>query len=427
MRLLASRCASLLTVIALVAACNPAPRLVLVIEPDERLQPGESAVVEARGLGIEGPPQHPVTWEAEVGSVEPLPDDPLQAVYTAPPWPTSDTITVTVHAPDPLTAELEVEVVAPEPDPEPDPEPEPEPVTVRLLAAGDIACNPNDRDFNDGEGNEATNRCMQGRTAALAEGLGPDAVIALGDLQYGEGTYSQFMGSYHLSWGRLNDVILPILGNHELWSNPVNGYFRYFDEQGVWDRLPEGASDPARAYYAVDLGAWRVILLNTNCTDPEGNDDSVAGGCDVGSPQHAWLEGELAAADAAGRCALVAFHHPRFNSGRNDDEPLVDALWRAAHAGGADLILAADEHRYERYHPLDADGERDDEDGVPYFVVGTGGRNLYDASVPYETSAVMITGEYGLLQLDLSETGFEFEFVPAEGYTATDAGAGDCR
>src|SRR5690606_20703959 len=172
LRLLASRCASLLTVIALVAACDPAPRLVLVIEPDERLLPGESAVVEATGLGIDRPPRHQVTWEADVGSVEPLADEPLRAVYMAPPWPTSDTIMVTVHAPNPLTAELEVEVVAPEPDPEPDPEPEPEPVTVRLLAAGDIACSPKDKDFNDGEGNEATNRCMQGRTAALAEGLG---------------------------------------------------------------------------------------------------------------------------------------------------------------------------------------------------------------------------------------------------------------
>ncbi len=366
-----------------------------------------------------GEPTYAVTWSASAGSVEPIDTHALAVWFYAPAEAGEVTITATLGSEPPVNDTATVTV---EPDPDPDPDPDPE--SVRLLAAGDIACSTTDEYFNEGEGDYAANRCMQMRTAVLAESLEPDAVVALGDLQYTGGEYGRFMGSYHPSWGRLNDVIYPMLGNHELYRDGADGYVRYFDEQGVWDRLPDAAADYTKAYYAFDLGAWRVILLNTNCEDTVGRDDSVD--CDVGSDQHTWLVDELAA--ATDRCTLVAFHQPRFNSGRNGDEPLMEAFWRAAHDGGVDLILAADEHRYERYHPLNADGERDDENGVLFFIVGTGGKELYGPYDPsYPTSAKKIIGEYGVLQVDLYEDHFDFEFVPAEGYTSTDSGTGGCH
>src|SRR5690606_32760904 len=148
----------------------------------------------------------------------------------------------------------------------------------------------------DGEGQD--DLCVQRRTAELAASLAPDAVIALGDLQYTDGAYGEFMGSYHLSWGRFTELLYPALGTHEYYTPGAAGYFRYLREQGVMDRLPEAADDPERGYYAVDLGeSWRLVVLNSECGE-------VDGGCAAGSPQHGWLVEELTA--AAERCTLLA-------------------------------------------------------------------------------------------------------------------------
>lgn len=59
------------------------------------------------------------------------------------------------------------------------------------------------------------------------------------------------------------------------------------------------------AYRSLDIGAWHVVLLNSNC--------GFVGGCRAGSAQISWLARDLEASRA--RCTLAMWHHPRFSSG----------------------------------------------------------------------------------------------------------------
>jgi len=62
-----------------------------------------------------------------------------------------------------------------------------------VAAAGDIACAPDDSSFNGGLGTAGA--CQQAATAAVLDSIKPDAVLALGDLQYENGTAAAFAAS----------------------------------------------------------------------------------------------------------------------------------------------------------------------------------------------------------------------------------------
>src|SRR5688500_4501834 len=71
--------------------------------------------------------------------------------------------------------------------------------SITVVAAGDISCPSDDSDF---EG-EDPSECQQHATAALLADA--DAVLALGDLQYPDGTLRTFELGYDVSWGRYAD------------------------------------------------------------------------------------------------------------------------------------------------------------------------------------------------------------------------------
>jgi hypothetical protein len=117
--------------------------------------------------------------------------------------------------------------------------------TRTLVAAGDIAsCR--------SSGDE--------QTAALVART-PGTVAALGDIVYEAGSAAEFRDCY--SWRRFRGRTRAALGNHEYGSagaRPAKAYF------GL----------PDRGYYSYELGAWHVVVLNSNC--------GPAGGCQDGSP-----------------------------------------------------------------------------------------------------------------------------------------------
>jgi hypothetical protein len=205
-----------------------------------------------------------------------------------------------------------------EPPPPPPTPTGPEVVTV--VAVGDIACDPASSSFNGGEGTGT--ECEMGATSDLALRLDPDAVLALGDLQYECGGYEAFLASYDPSWGRLKDITHPVPGNHEYdqaasdaddgtdcsAASDASGYFRYFGD---------AAGTPGEGWYSFDLGRWHMIALNSNCP--------LVGGCGENSPQGRWLAADLAANDRA--CTLAFWHHPMFSSGRHGNDEAVAVMW----------------------------------------------------------------------------------------------------
>jgi hypothetical protein len=64
--------------------------------------------------------------------------------------------------------------------------------------------------------------------------------------------------------------------------------------------------------------------------------------------------------------------------------------------------------------------------GIRQFVVGSGGRDLYDFPAAKPNSEVRDGTTFGVLRLTLRPAGYEWQFLPAVG-TFTDSGSGVCR
>lgn len=249
-------------------------------------------------------------------------------------------------------------------------------------------------------------------TANLIDQI-PGTVFAAGDLAYEHGTYEEFQSCYQPTWGRFRQRTRPAPGNHEYTGSGASGYFRYWGNQ---------AGEVAKGYYSYDLGAWHIVVLNTNCAVK----DLV--GCGQGSPEETWLRQDLAEHPKA--CILAYGHHALFSSGvfpKHARHAELHFFWKDLYAAHADLILAAHEHSYERFAPQDPEGRADAKHGIREIVVGTGGRSHTLLGPPQENSEVRNDDTYGVLKLTLSPKAYEWEFIPEAGKTFRDSGAGTCQ
>src|SRR5437764_432805 len=192
----------------------------------------------------------------------------------------------------------------------------PDPV---LAAAGDIACAPNTP--------ETPTQCHQAETAAIVAGIDPTAVAVLGDNQYETGYLPYYQQVFDATWGAFKPITFPVPGNHEYNRVGADGYYSYFGS---------AAGEPARGYYAYDLGSWRILALNSNC-------DYVP--CAAGSQQEQWVRAELAARPQA--CTLAYWHHALFSSQGGD--PRMRDIWRDLTAARVDVALSGHNHHYERF------------------------------------------------------------------------------
>ena len=238
-------------------------------------------------------------------------------------------------------------------------------------------------------------------TAALVEdrhGL----VLTVGDNVYPAGSDDTYADCYDPAWGPVLDRTMPAIGNHDVEDDGGAAYFRYFGS---------AAGTPGEGWYSFDVGAWHLIALNSNCT---------LVGCDVGSPQHAWLVADLAANGA--RCTLAYWHHARFSSSRHGDDPSVAALWQALDDADADLVLVGHDHIYERFAPQTADGVAD-ADGVRQITIGTGGAGLYEDERNAPNSELAIDDAFGILVLTLRATSYEWNFLTTDGNVADEHSA----
>src|SRR3954466_2388255 len=138
----------------------------------------------------------------------------------------------------------------------------------------------------------------------------------LGDGVYPTGDLNTYNQRYGPSWGQFKDATRPTPGNHDYAAGThrqtAPDYFDYFGS---------AAGDPTQGYYSYDLGAWHIIVLNSNssCTTIS---------CAAGSAQDTWLRAELA--NHSNVCTLAYWHHPRFNSGASHgNNTAVQNFWDA--------------------------------------------------------------------------------------------------
>jgi hypothetical protein len=258
-----------------------------------------------------------------------------------------------------------------------------------LIAAGDIAGCDHETDS---------------ATAALVDGI-DGTVATLGDNVYPAGSDETYAQCYDTAWGGFLDRTRPAIGNHDVEDDGGAAYHRYFGDR---------AAAPGEAWYSYDLGAWHVVVLNSNCGD-------VA--CAPGSPQHDWLLADLLASRA--QCTLAYWHHPRFSSGPHGDYLPVTPFWDALDAADADLILVGHDHLYERFAPQAPDGSPDPM-GIRQLTIGTGGRSHYAAERVAPNSELIIDDAFGVLELTLHADAYDWSFVTTDGFPV-DTGSGDCH
>src|SRR4051812_31960165 len=282
-----------------------------------------------------------------------------------------------------------------------------------IVAAGDIACSPASPDFNRGAG--TSTKCRQAATAGVAQGQSASAVLELGDEQYYCGLLDDFNASYDRSWGSMKQISYPVPGNHEYGvgvlkqncpQSHAEGYFSYFGAR---------AGSSTSGYYAYDVGTWRMIALNSECS-------IVA--CGSGSAQERWLTDELASHSST--CTLAYFHRPLFSSASGTEAPSVAPLWQALYRAKADVILNGHAHNYERFAPQDP-SHRPITSGIREFVVGTGGVEHGGFTSTAPNSQLRNSNTYGVLKLTLHPTSYTWKFLPVPGQTFTDSGTGSCH
>jgi calcineurin-like phosphoesterase family protein len=284
-----------------------------------------------------------------------------------------------------------------------------------IAAAGDIACDPTNSSFNNGNGTSGS--CRPKYTSDLLVNAGLAAVLALGDNQYYCGGYQAYLQSYDLSWGRVKSITRPAVGNHEYLTSGgtdctsansgAAGYFNYFGS---------AAGSPSQGYYSFDVGTWHLIAINSNC--------SSAGGCSSSSPQGQWLAADLAA--HTNFCTLAYWHIPLYSSGGRANAN-TQSIWQTLYNNNVDVVLNGHDHIYERFAPQTPSGTVDTARGIREFIIGSGGANHTSLATIAANSEVRNVDTFGILKLTLHPTSYDWQFVPEAGKTFTDTGTGNCH
>jgi len=228
----------------------------------------------------------------------------------------------------------------------------------------------------------------------------PNLLLYLGDV-YQNGSYSEYQNWYDATFGQYKSITDPVVGNHEYLTLKTSApdYFDY------WDNL--------NSYYSFDAGGWHFIALNSNAT---------ALGATLPAPngwtkEKAWLQNDLNA--HPGACIVAYWHHPAFNIGQEGQSGQALDFWNMLYPAHASLILNGHDHTYQRWQPMDPNGNVTPS-GITEIIAGTGGHaaSTFKTSDTRAVKSVAGVAAFGALQLKLSATSLDYKFVQAWGSSA---------
>ena len=87
----------------------------------------------------------------------------------------------------------------------------------------------------------------------------PGTIAIPGDTEQNHGYADEFEGCFDPSWGRHKARTKPAVGDHEYSTGRgAPGYFDYFGS---------AAGERGKGWYSYDLGAWHIVVLNSNCDE----------------------------------------------------------------------------------------------------------------------------------------------------------------
>ena len=159
--------------------------------------------------------------------------------------------------------------------------------------------------------------------------------------------------------------IIPVPGTHEKIE---------LDEYDAFVNAASFAGAPHPYYGAADWGGVHFVLLDSF--------EGPGGKSEIGAEQLRWLEGDLAAAEKAGKLVFAFTHHGPYShclknaschGGLKPDRGR-DALVKILTGHHVAAVFAGPAHYYQR--------GREGEGCLPYFVVGGGGAPMYEPTHP---------------------------------------------
>ncbi|MCA9347206.1 metallophosphoesterase [Candidatus Saccharibacteria bacterium] len=269
--------------------------------------------------------------------------------------------------------------------------------SYKIVAVGDIACPPDDVNFNDGQG--VSGACQQKQIARSIVAEKPDGVLLLGDVQYERGVFEDFERSFIPDWRNITAPIFSAAGNHDYGQGNLSGYKKAFDQY-----MPNVTyQKEGKTYYDFNFGQWQFYALDSNC--------QYVGGCEENSEQTNWLTSKVISQD--NQCSIAFWHHPVFTSGQHNTQPDTSygqAFWDILAKNNVDIVLNGHDHDYERFAPKGVSGESA-ESGTREFVIGTGGRNLRDFGANILSGSEFRDNKhFGYLVMTLYPGRYDWEF-----------------
>ncbi|MFO1462742.1 MAG: metallophosphoesterase [bacterium] len=225
--------------------------------------------------------------------------------------------------------------------------------------------------------------------------LGCDFGLLLGDNFYPSGVATtsdpQWQSRFEAVYDELPGPFFAVLGNHDYDGNE-QAEIDYSSLQGRWKMpgrsytiaWPPGAPDPVVEIFVVDSNAFDAASA-------------------------AELQARLAASTA--RWKLLALHHPVYSNGlHGDDSAGINALLLPAICGKIDAVLAGHDHLFSHLE--------DPNDGCAFsqFVIGTGGKDLYNANP--DPRALYSESTFGFAILEIQSDKLRLEFRRADGSLA---------
>jgi len=252
----------------------------------------------------------------------------------------------------------------------------------------------------DGAGGDPT----EADVVKLISSWNPNLFLYLGDV-YESGTTAEMFNWYGSSefFGRFKAITDPTVGNHEYLTGNDSAYEYY------WDNVPD--------YYSFNTAGWHFISLNSN---------SPRMPVSATSAEYKWLQADLAADSS--KCTAVFYHQPYLSIGKEGGRPALVDLWKLMAQYHVTLILNGHDHEYQRWVPLNGDGQPSPT-GITQLVTGSGGHSITpfvssDSRVAVKYSDGKAT--YGAMRLVLNPASADFSFITFAG-SVIDSGTIACQ